>query len=386
MKIIYVISGLPTGGAEIMLYKLLSKINREQFEPVVVSLMDRGTIGDCIEGLDIPVYTIGMKSGTPTPVGTWRLIQTIRQLKPDLIQGWMYHGNLSAFVASIFCTSKIPVFWSIHYTIDSLASDKKLTVAIIKLCAYLSKFATQVIYVSYKSQLQHEALGYYKENSCVIPNGFDNSLFIPSIEARLTVRSELDLPEQSFLIGLIGRYHPMKDHANFLQAADLLLKHHPDIHFLLIGKGVDANNQILHQLIQELGISDRIHLLGERRDIPRLTAALDIASSASAYGEAFPLVLGEAMSCCVPCVVTDVGDSSLIVGNTGRVVPPRDPTALSDAWKEFILLSPEDKQVLGEAARARIIENFSLESVLKNYEALYEKMRNKNVMIYYNKC
>ncbi len=377
MKIIYVIAGLPTGGAEMMLYKLLSKINREQFEPVLVSLMDRGRLGDRIEALGIPVHTIGMKSGTPTLAATWHLIHIIRQLKPDLIQGWMYHGNLAALLASVFCSSKIPVFWSIHYSIDSLASDKKLTVAIIKLCAYLSKFATKIIFVSHKSKLQHEALGYYRENSCVIPNGFDNSLFVPSIEARLSVRAELDLPEKSFLIGLIGRYHPMKDHANFLQATALVLKSHSDLHFLMVGKGVDRDNQTLHKLIQELGIFNQTHLLGERSDIPRLTAALDIASSASAYGEAFPLVLGEAMSCGVPCVVTDVGDSSWIVGDTGRVVPPRNPEALSNAWKELIIISSEDRKTLREAARARIMEHFSLESVVVNYEDLDENVRSK---------
>ncbi|MDF5733668.1 MAG: glycosyltransferase, partial [Rhizonema sp. PD38] len=370
----------PTGGAEMMLYKLLSKINQEQFEAVVVSLMDRGTLGDRIEALGIPVHTIGMKSGKPTPASIWRLIHLIRQLKPDLIQGWMYHGNLAALLASVFCGYKIPVFWSIHYSIDSLASDKKLTVAIIRLCAYLSKFVTKIIFVSHKSKSQHEALGYNRKNNCVIPNGFDNSLFVPSIEDRVSVRAELNLPEKSFLIGLICRYHPMKDHANFIQAAAILLKSHPDIYFLLIGKGVDQNNQILQKLIQELEIFNRVYLLGERSDIPRLTAALDIASSASAYGEAFPLVLGEAMSCGVPCVVTDVGDSSWILGDTGWVVPPRNPEALSNAWKKFILLSSEDRKALREAARTRIIEQFSLLSIVANYEDLYMLVK-KNAKI-----
>lgn len=372
MKIVYISTGLATGGAEIMLYKLLEQINRKRFEPVVISLMDCGTVGERIAALGIPVHTIGMKPGKPTPHTIWRLIQIVIQLKPDLIQGWMYHGNLAAQLASVFCYSKIPVFWSIHYSIDSLASDKKLTVAIIKVGAYLSKFVTKVLFVSRTSKSQHEALGYYRENNCVVPNGFDTSVFVSSVEARLTVRSKLGLNEKTFLIGMIGRYHPMKDHANFLQAAAILLKSHPEIHFLLIGKGVELQNQVLHQLIQELGIFNQTHLLGERTDMPLSTAALDIASSASAYGEAFPLVVGEAMSCGVPCVVTDVGDSSWIVGNTGRVVPPRNPEALANNWKELIELGSQGREALGEAARARIIEHFSLNSVVANYEALYE--------------
>ena len=167
----------------------------------------------------------------------------------------------------------------------------------------------------------------------------------------------------------------MKDHANFLRAAALLLKEFPDVHFILIGSGVDRENQVLHQLIQDLGLFNRIHLLGERSDMPCLTTALDIATSASAYGEAFPLVVGEAMSCEVPCAVTDVGDSAWIIGNTGRVVPPRDSEALANAWKDLIELGAKGREALGKAARARIIEHFSLDAVVAQYERLYENFR-----------
>ena len=200
---------------------------------------------------------------------------------------------------------------------------------------------------------------------------------MPSSQAKVSFRSELGLPEETFLIGLICRYHPMKDHANFIQAAAILLKHYPQVHFVLVGTEVDHKNQNLNQIIQELKIANQIHLLGERKDIPRITAALDIASSSSAYGEAFPLVLAEAMSCGIPCVVTDVGDSGWIVGNTGIVVPPKQPKALADAWKDLILNS--DRIALGQAARARILEYFSLESVVTQYEALYENLIKDNI-------
>jgi glycosyltransferase involved in cell wall biosynthesis len=335
--------------------------------------MDRGTFGDRIEALGIPIYTIGMKQGgIPTPAAISRLIGTVRQLKPDLIQGWMYHGNLAAQLARVFLSPKIPVLWSIHYSLDSLASDKKMTQAIIRFSSIISPYTDQIVFVSKNSKLQHEALGYCSENSCIIPNGFDTSLFKPSIEARRTIRAELGLPEESFLIGLIARYHPMKNHANFLRAAALLLKEFPNVHFILVGSEVDRENQVLHKLIQDLGLFNRIHLLEERRDMPRLAAALDIASLSSAYGEAFPMVIGEAMSCGVPCAVTDVGDSAWIVGNTGRIVPPRDSEALANAWKELIELGAEGREALGKAARARIIEHFSLDSVVAKYETLYE--------------
>src|SRR6476661_4726081 len=378
MKIIYTIVGLTTGGAEVMLYRILTRINRERFSPCVVCLMDRGTLGDRIEALGIPVYTIGMKPGAvPTPNVIGKLVNIIREIKPDLIQGWMYHGNIAAQFAKVFCGLETPVFWSIHYSVYSLSAEKKMTQALIKLGAPISKFAKQVLYVSKISKTQHEALGYEAGNGYVIPNGIDTSLFTLSLEARFSVRQELGLPFTSFLIGSICRYHPMKDHANFIKAAALLLKNYPDTHFMMAGSEVDLANKTLNQLIEELGIGDRIHLLGERSDMPRLMAALDIMTSASAYGEAFPLVLGEAMSSGVPCTVTDVGDSGWIVGNTGWVVPPKNPEALAEAWQDAIELGADGREKLGKAARSRIIECFSLESIVADYEKLYETAMTK---------
>jgi len=382
MKIVYTIVGLTTGGAEVMLYRILTRINRERFSPSVLCLMDRGTLGDRIEALGIPVYTLGMKAGgIPTPNVIWKLINIIRKIKPDLIQGWMYHGNIAAQLAKVFCGLETPVFWSIHYSVYSLDAENKMTQAVIKLGAPISKFAKQVLYVSKISKMQHEALGYEAENGYVIPNGIDISLFTPSLEARLSVRQELGLPSTSFLIGSICRYHPMKDHANFIKAAALLLKNYPDTHFMMAGSQVNSANKTLHQLIDELGIAHRIHLLGERSDMPRLMAALDIMASASAYGEAFPLVLGEAMSCGVPCTVTDVGDSGWIVGNTGWVVPPKNPEALAVSWQESIELGADGREALGKAARARIIESFSLDSVVADYERFWDLNKKQSLKI-----
>lgn len=372
--VIHLITSLSIGGAQMMLYNLLSKTNRYLFEPIVVCLMDRGQYADRIEDLGIPVHTIGIKQGIPTPAGIWRLASIVRQINPDLIQGWMYHGNLAAQLASNLCVNRKPILWGIHHSITALKSEKKLTQFIIKLGAFLSSKTTKIIFVSKNSKAQHEALSYRIEKNCVIPNGFDISLFQPSKEARLDLRKELDLPEQAFLIGLICRYHPMKDHNNFLQAAALLLNQYPDAYFILAGTEVDENNKFLYKLINDLGIVERVHLLGERSDMPRLTAALDIATSASAYGEAFPLVVGEAMSCGVPCVVTDLGDSAWVVSNTGRVVPPRNPQALAEAWQTLIVMNSDDREALGKAARSRIIENFSLEAVVTQFENLYESV------------
>lgn len=372
IKILHIINDLSVGGAEMMLYKLLSGINRERFDPTVISLIDRGKLRDSIEALGIPVHTASMKPGRPTPASILRLVRMTRRLKPDLIQGWMYHSCLAGQLANMFGARKTPVLWGIHCSDMCSTTEKKMTLAMVRLCAPLSRLPARIVFVSQSSLSQHKNFGYHVEKSSVLPNGIDTQLFAPSAAARLSVRSELGLPENAFLIGLVGRYHPMKDHNSFLQAAALLLQDYPDAHFLLIGRGVNSENETLYRAIRELGLLKHIHLLGERTDTPRLSAALDIFTLSSSYGESFPNVIGEAMACGVPCVVTDVGDAAWIVGETGRVVPRKDPEALAQGWRDLIALGAEGRKTLGRAARLRVIEHFPLESVVAQYEALYE--------------
>ena len=372
IKVVYIITDLSTGGAQMMLYKLLSRMSRERFAPVVISLMDHGTIGDRIEALDVPVYALNLEQGKPTLAALWRLITLVGQLQPNLIQGWMYHGNLAAQISKIFSVKRIPIFWNIQGSVYSLVYEKKLTAAVIRASSYFSRMTASIIFVSHVAQSQHEALGYHSKNNCVIPNGVDTWQFTPWDAARLSVRAELGLPEDTLLIGMMARFHPQKDHSNFLQAAAIVASDYPNVHFLLSGCEVDRENQTLNQLIEKLGLFNQVALLGERQDMHRLTAALDIACLSSAYGEAFSLALGEAMACGVPCVVTDIGDSAWMVDSTGRVVPPRNPEALAKGWRELIELGRQERVNLGQAARARVIEHFSLDSVVAQYESLYE--------------
>lgn len=373
-KILFISTGLDRDGAEIMLYDLLSHINRDRFEPVVISLMDRGDIGKQLEQLNIPVHSVGMLSGKPTIASAMRIIKLIKQIDPDLIQGWMYHGNLAAQFYQLFAIRKIPIIWSIHHSLHQISEEKPLTQGIIRFGSWSSKFVSKVAYVSEKSQAQHLKIGYCQTNSCLIPNGFDTSRFKPDLKIRQKFRQELNLNDDTFLIGSIARYHPMKDHANFIKAAKVLLAESPETKFVMVGSEVDYENQTLTNLIDELGIGDSVYLLGKRKDIPQITPALDLLTSSSAYGEAFPLVIGEAMSCGVPCVVTDIGDSAWIVGDTGKVVPPKNPTALAKAWLEMINMDKSIKANLGKSARNRIIEKFSLVSIVNQYEDLYQSL------------
>jgi len=372
-KILHLITALGTGGAEMMLFKILSGMDREKYVSEVVSLANIGSVGQKIQNLGIPVHQIGMHIGRPDPLSIWRFFHLVRKLKPGLIQGWMYHGNLAAHFGNSFLPKPVPVIWNIRHSIHDLAYEKWMTVGVIRLCAKLSRKPAFILYNSNVSADQHEALGYVADNRLMIPNGFDTDLYTPSEEAKSAIFSELRIPPSSALIGLIGRYHPMKDHANFIRAAGHLSKSHEDVHFLLAGNNVDTENKELMKLINEQNLSSKVHLLGERDDVNRLMASLDIASSSSYFGEGFPNVIGEAMACGVPCVVTDVGDSGAIVGDTGRVVPPRDPVMMASAWQNILDLGCQGRKDLGMKARERVMNNFSIKTIVSKYENLYSK-------------
>jgi glycosyltransferase involved in cell wall biosynthesis len=373
IRLFHIITSLSTGGAEMMLYKLLSAMDRSRFESSVISLVDKGIIGARIESLGVPVYSAGMRRGLPTPLSVWRLRQLVSQLQTDLIQGWMYHGNLAATLAPYLVNCpKIPVIWNVRHSVYDLVYEKRLTRSVIRLGAKLSSQERYIIYNSKTSALQHESLGYCSDRTTIVPNGFDCELFCPSEDARFKLRRQLGIDDTTSLIGLISRYHPMKDHANFLRAMAEPELHNAGINAVLVGRGVDDGNSELMGTIRSLGLEERVHLLGERKDIPEIMAGLNVAASSS-YGEGFPNVIGEAMACGVPCVVTDVGDSCWVVGETGRVVPPRSPKALAKACASLLEMPEYERRKLGERARKRILENFSLEAIVKQYERIYEE-------------
>jgi len=377
-KIIHIITGLSTGGAEMMLYKLLSVTDRKLFNPIVISLMDCGPIGSRIKALGVPVYNVGISKNLLLPIRLCRFIKLVSKFQPNLIQGWMYHANLAALLASWFIPRKVPILWNIRHTPYKLKDEKRLTAFLIRLSAIFSSRPTMILYNSHVNTYQHKLLGFSNKHQEMIPNGFDCNYFKPSEDARLKLRNSLGLNHKTFLIGLIARYHPMKDHMTFIQAAGRLVAQYPNVHFILVGRGIDKNNLILTNMIQQSNLMKNIHLLGECSNMPEIIAALDISTNTSAWGESFPNVIGESMSCGVPCVVTDIGDSALIVGCTGIVIPTKNIDELVKAWIKLIKMGYAARNQLGQKARERIVNNFSLLKIINDYEKIYREVLNAN--------
>lgn len=377
IRVTHIIPDLDIGGAETALYMMLRQMDKREIDSCVVCLGDRGEIGRDIEVLGVPVYSLGMRSGIVSLPKIKKLISLLKEFRPDTIQGWMYHGNLVATFSSFFLYRGKPVLWNVRGPGTSLSRSFKKW-SIYWLTGQCSRFPVKIINNSRASADTHERrLGYPHDRWVLIPNGFDTYVFKPDKAARDKLRILLNLPLKTTLIGHVARYDPMKDHPNFLAAASCLALDGADVHFVMIGPGVDQNNADLVNMVAKYGLEERVHFLGARRDIPLLAPGFDIGCSSS-YGEGFPNVIGEMMSCGVPCVVTDVGDCAWMVGNTGKIVPARDSFRLAAALKELIDFGMEARFKLGAEARQRVIQNFSLDVVVKKYEQLYIQTYQEN--------
>jgi len=373
-SIAHVIPTLELGGAETMLAKVLAGMRRDRWRSSVVSLRDRGALAGRIESAGARISTIGMRGSLPGLGAAWRLRREVRALAPDLIQGWMYHGNLAALAGRALGPGRPPVVWNIRSDVFQFSVEKHLTAGVVQLCRILSSRANRIIYNSRSSAQGHAALGFATRGAVVIPNGFDTRLFAPSPVTRALFRRRLGVSDDVVLIGRLGRYHPVKDFPGFLEAAAIVVGHRKQVGFVLAGPEVTPGNAELVSAVERFGLGDRVHLLGDVTLVHELMAALDVLCSSSAYGESFPNVLGEAMACEVPCVATDLGDSALVVGEAGRIVPPRDPLALAAACEALVDLGADGRRRLGAVGRARILRDFSLQHVISQYESVYDEL------------
>jgi len=372
IKVLHLITGLERGGAEIMLARLVARMDKDRYENVVVSLTSDGPMGQFIRQAGVRTEFVGMSRSLPTPRACRRLYSLIRDERPAVLQTWLYHSDLAGL--ALGSLARVPsIAWNIRCAEMDGAYTRGINGLMVKLLAMFSGRPNAVIANSQAGKNFHAELGYRPKRWLVLENGFDLDVFHPDKDAGHRLRQELGIQGDQYLIGLMARFDPIKDHETFLRAAANLLADTPKAHFVLVGAGIEDSNKTLMTSICELGIGHRTHLLGARDDTPQLTAGFDIATCCS-RSEGFPNVVGEAMACGVPCVVTDVGDSALIVDDCGVVVPPSDPAALAQAWRSLIAMEPSDFQDLGQRAMQRIETTYSIDRCVERYEEFFASL------------
>ena len=357
-KILYVITHLWVGGAEATLTRLVTAERKIADEITVVALRPGGPHADRMRAGGVNVVELNFGSLFGVPAGLYRLARLIARTRPEIVQGWMYHGDLAALIGLALSGRRraTRLGWAIRGSdIDFSRYSLQLRL-VVKACALLSRQPDLITANSAAGLKVHLGYGYRPRRAEIIPNGIDTRRFRPDPDLRATVRRELGIPAEAIVLAHVARVNPMKDHQVFLAAMAEL----PDLRALLIGADTER-------------LPDQPNLvrLGRRDDVERLLPAADFVVSSSAFGEGFSNALAEGMACGLPAISTDVGDAAIIVGDTGAIVPPRDPQALASAIRE---LASEERNTNGDRtrrARARIVEQFSLERSVSRWSESY---------------
>jgi glycosyltransferase involved in cell wall biosynthesis len=365
IKLVFVITGLNVGGAELILANLLTRLDRQKFDPLVVSLTGAGTVGEEIRRNGTRVIALDIH-WNPLSIGSglWRLFRLLRNEQPQLVLSSLYHADFAGLIAGRL--AGVPrIGWSLHSAKPMAGERCFFTRLLIRLLAKLAPFPDFIIAVSDRVRDDHEKIGFHPKYWVIIQNGIDEELFCPDQNARNELRQELGLPFNTPLIGLYARFDSIKDHGSFIEAASIARSKRSDIHFVLAGYGVLAAD--LANKIQARNLQNCIHILGVRRDMPKLTSALDVAACTS-RSESFCLSICEAMSCCVPCVVTEVDELPQLVSGAGLVVPVGQSDAMASAWLRILSMSKSTSLAMGQLGRKKVIDNYSLALMVARYE------------------
>jgi glycosyltransferase involved in cell wall biosynthesis len=361
-KIVYVTAGLRGGGAEAMLTRLATAQPGVADEITLVSLLPaEGHIDRLVAG-GVTVVELQFDRVGGAAAGLVKLAKLIADSRPDIVQGWMYHGDLAALVALVMSgrRKQTRLVWSIRCSDMDLRHYGRGLRLVVKACTLLSGSPDLVTANSAAGLKSHLALGYRPRRAEVVANGIDIDEFRPDPAVRQAVRTELGIPENAMVLAHVARVDPMKDHGSFLAAMMEL----PDLFALLVGAGTE-----------NLPAAANVLRLGRRQDVARLFAAADFTVSSSGFGEGFSNALAEGMACGLPAIATDVGDAKLILGDTGLVVPPENPRALAAAIRT---LAREPAAARGDRrakARARIVDNFAMTHAVQRYAGLYASLK-----------
>ena len=371
MKIVHVITGLNGGGAQRPLYDLV-RHTPDRFQHEVISLSNFGVIGEFISKVGVPVTALEINPSMPGIAKPRKLVQLIKDAKPDIVHTWMYHSDFLGGIAARM--AGVPrVLWSVHNPDWDRRYTKFRTVMISRACAAMSGFLPDhIVYVSDRTRQIHQELGYTKKHSSVINGGYDLVGFAPSPAGRARIRAEVGIPEDMPVVGIVARFDPQKGFPYFFQMAKRLKEMRPRIHFMAVGRGVDNNPDIV-KWATENGVLDSTTILGVRTDVSDVLNALDVLVSPS-LGEAGPLIVGEALACGTPAVGTNVGLTDLLIGDPEFLTKPTDVEAMAMAVNKILEWDPARREAYGEQGRKRILENFSIQRNAGLYVDVYDSL------------
>lgn len=364
-RVVFLIRSLNRGGAERELAVLARSLDRSRFDLTVLTFYPEGHFAKEIYDHGIPVISLQKKSRWDVIRFFWRLVTELRRIQPHIIYSFLVEPNLlTIFVRPFLRRTKM--VWGIRASNMDLEHYDWFARLNFKLQVFFSGFADLIIFNAHAARDYHFARGFAARNTTVIHQGIDTEIFKPRRLAGSELRTEWGIDPNAILIGVIARLDPMKDHATFIKAAGWVAQQNKDARFVCVGGGPAKYDSQLRLLADQEQISDRVTWAGARDDMWAVYNAMDIACSSSAFGEGLPNAVAEAMACGIPCVVTDVGDSALLVGDIGIVVPPNNAQALADGLTRCIDML-RSAQISNP--RLRITENFDSATMAQRTDA-----------------
>jgi glycosyltransferase involved in cell wall biosynthesis len=370
--LLHVITDLNVGGAQLALARLITHMDRDRFRHHVVSLLSSGPVAAQLTEAGIPVTSLDMRHGGFDVRALSKLRRLIHDWRPDVVDSWLYHADLLSTLA-VMPGPRWPLVWNLRASAMDMRRYSWKSRATRRACAWLSGQPDLIVANSTAGRDFHQQIGYRARAWEIVFNGIDVDRYRPDADARDALARELGLAGARF-VGLLARHDAMKGHDVFLEAARQIAEQRADVHFVLAGTGVEASAPFFHDwMTAHPAIAPRLHLLGQRRDTPRLMAALDVYCSPS-LSEGFPNVVAEAMACGVPCAASDAGDSRAIVGDTGLVVPVGDAPGLARSCLALLAESYETTRQRGARARARIVDEFNLPRAVHAYERVFDNV------------
>lgn len=370
MKICFLTRSLNPGGVESQIYVLARGLARKGHEVSLVVFYAGGNVERYRNIEHLKVHVLAKKGRWHLLTFYCALLTLLRSERPEILQSFLSAANILAVLVKPFL-ERVTVVLGIRASNMNFSHYDWIHGFSYAVERWLSRFADWIIVNSHSGREYSIGRGFPAEKMTVVPNGIDTDRFQPDPEGGKSTRSRWGIPEDLLLIGHVGRLDPMKDHVTFLKAAARFIQKRPEARFVCVGSGPLKYETQLKRLAAELGLEPSVIWTGMCADLPPIYSAFDVFTSTSGWGEGFPNVVGEAMACGVPCVVTDVGDSAFIAGECGRIVPPESPEEMATAWEDMV---QRDRAEVGRRSRSRILENFSVDQLLLNTGEVYSRM------------
>jgi glycosyltransferase involved in cell wall biosynthesis len=368
MKIIFLERSLGMGGAQRQMLALAIGLKRRGHDIKVALFYREGGFIPQLEAAGIQVHILEKANRWDVARFTYRLRRFVETQAPDVLCTFLEVPNL--FSAMLKLTMpRLRVVWGIRSSNMDMALYDRLTALSYRARAWLSRVPDQIVANSEAGKDCAIRRGVSHTRIIVIPNGIDTERFRFDALARARIRQEWQVADDEVLVGLIARLDPMKGHDHFIQAAAQFADR-PKVRFVCVGEPGPFSVADVKAMaaVRDLN-SPKFIVAGKRDDIAAVMSALDIACSTSTSGEGFSNSIAEAMACGTPCVVTDVGDARLIVGDAGFIITAGDVGALT----EHLGILSNDKELrarVGAAGRRRI-QSFSVARMVARFEEVF---------------